>query len=220
MDKKYKEYQSINNYLNEGKYKKINIILKTVSIIVFLLGVFIGLTLIFKGYSNSKKVKDYNATELKNKLNQEAIKLEEKQKELKSKGIEISRNSKNGESYDLYAINKLLNSDKSYCEEEFLSNSLTHNYCSVLNTINDIDSVNFYYILAVIIIIALSSVSIPLFIIAYRRQIIAYKVQQVLPIAKEGIEQMAPTIGKAAGTIAAGIKEGLSSSGNNNSNNQ
>ena len=55
---------------------------------------------------------------------------------------------------------------------------------------------------------------------AFSRNIAGYYIQQKMPVAKEGIEQMAPTIGKAAGDIAKGIKEGLNSSNNDNSNNQ
>lgn len=59
---------------------------------------------------------------------------------------------------------------------------------------------------------------------AHRREITAYTTQQVMPIAQEGMEKMAPTIGKVGGEIAKemapaygdiareiskGIKEGL-----------
>lgn len=47
------------------------------------------------------------------------------------------------------------------------------------------------------------------FLIGNRREITAYTTQQVMPIAQEGIEKMAPTIGKAAKEITKGIKEGL-----------
>ena len=51
------------------------------------------------------------------------------------------------------------------------------------------------------------------FVIGNRREIMAYTTQQVMPVAQEGIEKMAPTIGNATGTIAKsiakGIKEGL-----------
>lgn len=49
-------------------------------------------------------------------------------------------------------------------------------------------------------------------LLGHKREITAYTVQQTMPIAQEGIEKMAPTIGKAAGTIAKGIKEGLKDS--------
>lgn len=46
-------------------------------------------------------------------------------------------------------------------------------------------------------------------IIAHRREIAAFTTQQVMPVAKEGINGMASTIGNAAGEIAKGIKKGL-----------
>lgn len=66
----------------------------------------------------------------------------------------------------------------------------------------------------------LASVGAICLIVAHRREITAYTTQQVMPVAKEGIEEMAPTINKAseamapaAGKIAKevtkGIKEGL-----------
>lgn len=44
---------------------------------------------------------------------------------------------------------------------------------------------------------------------AHRREILAFTTQQVMPVAKEGINEMAPTIGNAAEEIAKGIKKGL-----------
>ena len=49
--------------------------------------------------------------------------------------------------------------------------------------------------------------------VAKQRSILAYQTQQVMPVAQEGIEKMAPSVGSAAGTIAKevsrGIKEGM-----------
>ena len=47
------------------------------------------------------------------------------------------------------------------------------------------------------------------FVIGNRREIMAYTTQQVMPVAQEGIEKMAPTIGNAVGTIAKGITKGI-----------
>lgn len=41
------------------------------------------------------------------------------------------------------------------------------------------------------------------------REISAFFAQQQIPVAKEGIEKMAPSVGVAAKEIAKGIKEGL-----------
>ena len=45
--------------------------------------------------------------------------------------------------------------------------------------------------------------------LGHARDITAYMSQQQMPIAKEGIEKMAPSAGVAAKEIAKGIKEGL-----------
>ncbi len=47
------------------------------------------------------------------------------------------------------------------------------------------------------------------FLIGNKREITAYTTQQVMPVAKEGIEKMAPTAGKVAKEVAKGIKEGI-----------
>lgn len=60
------------------------------------------------------------------------------------------------------------------------------------------------------------------FLIGNRREITAYTTQQVMPIAQEGIEKMAPTVGSAVGTIgkelAKGIKEGIKEAEENQDN--
>ena len=64
---------------------------------------------------------------------------------------------------------------------------------------------------------------------AHRREILAYTTQQVMPVAQEGMEKMAPTIGKVGATItktiapaygevakeiSKGIKEGINEADN------
>lgn len=48
-----------------------------------------------------------------------------------------------------------------------------------------------------------------LFLIYKKREITIFTTQQTMPIAQEGIEKMAPTIGDAAGSIAEGITKGI-----------
>ena len=47
------------------------------------------------------------------------------------------------------------------------------------------------------------------FVTAFQRKFNAFAAQQAMPIAKEGIEKMAPTIGTVGKEVAKGIKEGL-----------
>lgn len=51
--------------------------------------------------------------------------------------------------------------------------------------------------------------SISVFMSTKRRELSAYQVQQMRPIAEEGIEKMSPAVGAAAKEIAKGIKEGI-----------
>ena len=46
-------------------------------------------------------------------------------------------------------------------------------------------------------------------LLGHGREITAFMAQSQMPVAKEGIEKMAPSAGKAAKEIAKGIKEGL-----------
>lgn len=45
-------------------------------------------------------------------------------------------------------------------------------------------------------------------VIAHRREITAFTVQGTMPIAKEGIDAIAPTLGSAAESISRGIEKG------------
>ena len=46
-------------------------------------------------------------------------------------------------------------------------------------------------------------------VVSHMREISAFTAQQQMPIAKEGVEKMAPSVGVAAKEIAKGVKEGL-----------
>lgn len=48
-----------------------------------------------------------------------------------------------------------------------------------------------------------------IFMFAKRREILAFQVQQVAPVAKEGVEKATPVVGKAAGDIAKEIAKGI-----------
>ncbi len=63
----------------------------------------------------------------------------------------------------------------------------------------------------VFIIIASLAVSGGIYMIAKRREIMAFQVQQIAPVAKEGIEKAAPVVGKATGEIAKAAAPGMSS---------
>ena len=87
------------------------------------------------------------------------------------------------------------------------------------------DSIPFY-IIGGFIIIASCMFAGSIYMTTKQREILAFHAQQVMPVAQEGIEKMAPTIGKAGASItkemapaygevakeiSKGIKEGLKS---------
>lgn len=189
-------------YLNEEKYQKAEKKITLVAIVILIFGLCVGGFLIYKGVAKpgSEKIEDLK------------VKLENKRSELESKGIKYSSFAKysDGEVYDLMIITNALDPSFAYCEfSEYKNNSLTKEYCSAKNSIDDFASAGFI-MFGVFICVASFMISLSIFFFAKRRQILAFSAQQVMPIAKEGIDEMAPTIGNAAGEIAKGIKKGLS----------
>lgn len=133
--------------------------------------------------------------------------LEDRRRELVNNGIVYEEMSKytDGEVYDLYVITKALDPSFAYCEfDEFKNNSITKEYCTAKNSVSD-----FSISVKIIGGVATCMISFSIYMVAKRRNIFAFQAQQVIPVAKESIEEMAPTIGSAAGEIAKGIKKGL-----------
>ncbi len=67
----------------------------------------------------------------------------------------------------------------------------------------------FLYFIGGFIIIASCTISLCLYLFSKGREISAFTVQQKIPIAQEGINTMAPTVGNAAGTIAENVARGI-----------
>ena len=233
-------------YLNEASYQKNKNKLKMVALIILIIGVLGGGSLIFKGISNSKKANDTYTEEnkqtkiynLNNQINAEKAVLEAKKAELQSKGVVSSSKYDSGEAYDLYIVTNALDPSFSHCSfDEYKNNTLTSKYCSLKNEIKDAERTNVgfekkfnsfgsipYYMIGAFIIIASCMFAGAIFVFAKRREILAFQAQQVMPVAQEGIEKIAPTLGKAGASIAKemtpvygeaakeiakGIKEGL-----------
>lgn len=119
------------------------------------------------------------------------------------------------------------------------NNTYTSNYCSLKNQLEDLNEFNKsfdshdsipFYMFGAIIIIASCMIAGSIYMISKRREMLAFSMQQVMPLAQEGVEKMAPTIGDAGATIAdklapsigniakhisKGINEGKENSNNN-----
>ena len=137
--------------------------------------------------------------------------LEEKRNELISKGIEYDESSEytDGEKYDLYIITNALDPSFSNCEfAEYKNNSITKDYCAAKNSISEFSN-RTSIMFGAFICITTFMIFVSVLTFAKRRHILAFTTQQTMPVAKESIDEMAPTIGNAAGSIAKDITKGI-----------
>lgn len=213
-------------YLSEERYQRNKKKVASISILVLIIGLFIGGSLIYTGIDKSKKndskYSDSSKQNIEEKLNEEKKVLEQKKKELESSGITWNAFTtyEDGASYDLKIITETLDPSFERCLfDEYKNNSLTSNYCSLKNKQKDIgsdfnkkfDSYNSipFYMIGGFIIFTTCMISASIYMISKRREILAFTTQQVMPVAQEGIEKMAPTMGNVAKEITKGIKQGL-----------
>lgn len=209
-------------YLTEERYQKTNKKIIVVSLMILLIGLSIGGFLVYNGIAkpNSSKVDSLQKT------------LEEKKKNLEDKGIVYDDFAKytDGEAYDLKIITDALDPSFSHCEfDEYKNNSITKEYCAAKNSISGFNCTS-SIMFGTFIIITSCMFSGVLYMNTKNREMAAYRAQQMMPIAQEGIEKMAPTIGKVgkeiaedmapvygdiAKEISKGIKEGLQDEDNN-----
>lgn len=195
-------------YLNEEKYQKTEKSITVFAILILVIGLFIGGFLIYRGIAKP-------ATSKVDVLEKN---LEEKRNELISKGIEYDESSEytDGEKYDLYIITKALDPSFPHCKfDKYKNNSITKEYCVAKNSISEFSN-RTSIMFGAFICIATFMIFVSVLTFAKRRHILAFTTQQTMPIAKESIDEMAPTIGNAADSIAKGIKNGLEDENDDN----
>ena len=143
----------------------------------------------------------------------------------------ILSNGRDEDSKNISIIDMALSND---CIRGGEDNVYTSHYCSLVNELDSktdfnkefdsFDSIPFY-MLGAFVIIASCMIAGSIYMTTKHREILAFQAQQVMPIAQEGMEKMAPTIGKTGASIAKemapaygeiakeiskGIKDGLS----------
>ena len=197
---------SKHEYLNEERYQKTKSKLGIIIVVVWLVLVSVGGFLIYKGLGNSA---NSDLSVIENKLKDQKAALE-------ASGLKYNTFAtyNDGDEYNLKIITDVLDPSFSYCSfDEYKNNSITKEYCSFKNSNSGFAKTS-YLMFGGFIIIASSMFCGVLYLsIVKRREMMAYTMQQVMPVAQEGIDKMTPTIadsaGKIAGSIAKGIKEGL-----------
>ena len=166
-------------YLNEEKYQKTRKKIIIVGLIIMGIGLLIGGLLIAKGFSSKN-----NNTE-KTKLNSQIV-----EKEYECDSLEMG-------SPNWFA-------DSTKCQREV---------SAFKSQLSDLERKAFggtaFFIFGSFSILFGLMIGGSVISIAYKRNILAYAAQSVVPVSKEVIDEMAPTIGNAAKEIAKGIKKGL-----------
>lgn len=220
-------------YLNEERYQKTKKKISGVAIAILIIGLLLGGSLIILGIANMNKVnseyseenKQSEISRIESELEIEENNLKAKKSELQAKGIEYDTfaDYDDGEAYDLKIITKALDPSFDNCAfDEYKNNDITEKYCSLKNELEQVKNTNvafersfnsFSYIplfmIGGFVIFVTLMISGIVYMTSKRREITAFGVQQVMPVAQEGIEKMAPTIGKASGEIAKGITSGI-----------
>ena len=192
--------------LNEGNFQKTKNKLRIIILVVWLIFIALGIFLIYKGLGNNSS----------DKLLSIENKLKEQKESLEASGLKYNTFAtySDGDLYNLKIITEVLDPSFSYCSfDEYKNNSITSEYCSLKNSNSSFAKTSFLMFGGFIIIASSMFCGVLYLSIIKRREIMAYTVQQVMPVAKEGIDKISPTIAKATGNIAKevtkGIKEGL-----------
>lgn len=179
-------------YLNEETYRKGKKGLTIAAIVVIAIGLLIGGFLIFNGINKANGTGEKTVEELKkekSKLNEELIPYEAKKNE---------EFLKNGFSEEYYRLdNKIdeLRSEITDIEREISKANMGFRTAGAMP----------FFMFGGFIIIASLMIGGSILMMAHRRNIMAFSVQQAMPVVKEGIDEIAPVIGSAAGKMAEAV---------------
>lgn len=190
-----------NMYLSEEKYQKAEKTISLIAAFVLIVGLGIGGFLIYNGVAKPASAK----------VDELGVKLENKKGELEAKGIKYDNFARysDGEAYDLKIVTNALDPNLVSCKfAEYINNTLTKDYCSAKNSIGDFASTR-SKMYGVFVCIATCMISFSIYTFAKKRYILAFKLQQGMPVAKEGINEIAPTIGNLSKEVSKGIKNGI-----------
>lgn len=215
--------------LNEENYEKTKKKITTISLIILIIALLIGSTLIALGI-----IKTNTSKKDAEKANQESYNASEQRlKEIASEkeSLNLQYDAKNQECDSLDMSAKDWYSKVNQCRRDAsaISSKITNLESEEFKLNNNYDKVEAknYIPLSVfggVIIFIGGMISLSIYLIAKKRDISAFAIQQSMPLAQEVIGKMAPTIGdagktvidkvgpsmgSAAGSIAKGIKDGL-----------
>ncbi len=187
-------------HLNEEKYKKNKKALTKVAIIIAILGVLIGGGLIVAGVM--KKTNAGNASAIEAPTSSQAESLDD----------DSVSSDEIYETYENYS-QRAQQMQKDFEEEFEESKKANEAQVQQIKQESEAESKRMHddfvgttMIMAGIFIAVVSLMAAgAIFKFAYTREIVAFQAQQVMPVAKEGIDQMTPTVAKSVGAIVGEV---------------
>ena len=214
-------------YLNEENYQRAKNKIIRVSLIILIVALLIGGGLITTGIiklNDSKKISEKNASDANKRSSEISEEIEsieaqisnisleigtmenEKSKIFMESGFSDSYYEKDNEIEEKHNEKSKLQKKLSELETEQFKVKNTNYKLSGLSSEVDYE---FMITIGGFIVLVGLMLSLSVYFIAKRREILAFSAQQVIPVGKEIIEDVAPTVGNAASEIAKGIKQGL-----------
>ena len=204
------------NYQNtKGKISKLAFII--VGIGVLLGGSIIGFG-VYKNMQINDRYSDKNIAAIEKQIEDEKAVLVARQKELADRGVTYNSRADytSGDEYEYKIIYNVLDPSFDRCKfDEYSENKVTKKYCALKEELEEVSSdfnKNFdshdsipFFMFGAFIIIASCMIGGFVFMISKRREMLAFSVQQVMPVAQEGLEKMEPTLTKVGSSIAKGM---------------
>lgn len=202
--------------LNEENYERAKKKITRISLVILVIALLLGGTLITLGIIKTNAAKNAAYQESQKQAVQTEQRLKEIESEKESLNLQYDAKSQECDSLD--------HSDKNWFAKV---NQCRREAGTVKSKINDLESEEFalnhnynkvvaknYIFLSILggmVIFIGGVISLSIYLIAKKRDIAAFTIQQSMPLAQETIEKMAPTVGNAAGTIGKGIAKGITS---------
>lgn len=215
--------------LNEENYEKTKKKITAISLIVLIVALLIGSTLIALGIIKTNTSKKDAEKANQERYNASEQRLKEIASEKESLNLQYDAKNQECDSLDMSAKDWYSKVNQCRRDASAISSKITNLESEEFKLNNNYDKVEAknYIPLSVfggVIIFIGGMISLSIYLIAKKRDISAFAIQQSMPLAQEVIGKMAPTIGdagktvidkvgpsmgSAAGSIAKGIKDGL-----------
>lgn len=181
----------MNKYLNEEQYQKARKKILTIAGIVLVVGLLLAITLMVAGFVKKSNLKDNGASKYAGQISTLQQEISTLEQEISS---EFLANGFSNRYYTLEGQRDAKQREKMNLEQKSW----------------DVENSNAHIILfssAGMVLFITMGASGMLYFIANRRAVAAFTVQQTMPIAQEGLETIAPSVGKVAEEISKGIRK-------------